>query len=264
MLTIQGTRKRRFVANIYILVAIARARIVLFFYYLCDCRCSLIFVVVVVVVTSLASGGFRLSHARLFFSCSTLIKRLMGEYKDDFGFSTSHTTRAPRAGEVEGVDYHFTNNTEMEQAIKDGEFLEHARVHANMYGTSKKAVHDVTDSCRICILDIDVQGVKQLMRSADEDMAEIEYIWLTAPSVDTLEERLRMRGTETEEKIQLRLKNAVIETDMASALPFDYRVVNDDADVAYRTLKGILDQRRAECANHRDKMKAAFAQAGRA
>ena len=96
----------------------------------------------------------------------------MAEFDGDFGFSTSHTTRAPRAGETEGVDYHFTTRDDMEQAVAGGEFLEHARVHANMYGTSKKAVHDVTDACRICILDIDVQGVEQLITQHKDLRAE--------------------------------------------------------------------------------------------
>ena len=96
----------------------------------------------------------------------------MAEFDGDFGFSTSHTTRAPRAGETEGVDYHFTTRDDMEQAVAGGEFLEHARVHANMYGTSKKAVHDVTDACRICILDIDVQGVEQLITQHKDLHAE--------------------------------------------------------------------------------------------
>ena len=88
---------------------------------------------------------------------STLIRRLMREFPEDFGFSVSHTTRGPRSGEKDGVDYHFTNNEDMLSMIKRGEFLEHAHVHNRIYGTSINAVADVTNNNRICILDIDVQ-----------------------------------------------------------------------------------------------------------
>lgn len=82
----------------------------------------------------------------------------MGEYPDRFGFSVSHTTRAPRHGEENGVHYHFTEKEKMQKEIEDGKFIETAFVHGNYYGTSIKAVEDVKEKGKICILDIDVQG----------------------------------------------------------------------------------------------------------
>ena len=88
----------------------------------------------------------------------TLLTRLMAEHPDSFGFSVSHTTRQPRAGEVDGVHYHFVKKEDMEAAITRGEFIEYARVHSNMYGTSVKAVEDVRAAGKTCLLDIDVQA----------------------------------------------------------------------------------------------------------
>ena len=88
----------------------------------------------------------------------TLLNRLMAEHPEDFGFSVSHTTRQPRAGEVDGVHYHFVKKEDMEEAITRGEFIEYARVHSNMYGTSVKGVEDVRAAGKTCLLDIDVQA----------------------------------------------------------------------------------------------------------
>ena len=88
---------------------------------------------------------------------STLINLLRKEFPDDFGFSVSHTTREPRAGEQDGVDYHFSNKPTMEVAISEGKFLESANVHGNLYGTSFEAIDSVAKQHRVCILDIDVQ-----------------------------------------------------------------------------------------------------------
>ena len=113
-----------------------------------------------ILTTHAVHVGISHGHLRSFVVAwfgSTLIKQLVKDYPGDFGFSTSHTTRCPREGEIEGVDYHFADKAEMETSIANGEFLEHAHVHANIYGTSKAAVHAVTDMCQICILDIDIQ-----------------------------------------------------------------------------------------------------------
>ena len=92
----------------------------------------------------------------------TLLNRLIAEHPDAFGFSVSHTTRQPRPGEVNGVHYHFVLKEDMEAAIKRGEFVEYARVHSNMYGTSIKGVEDVRAAGKTCLLDIDVQARARL------------------------------------------------------------------------------------------------------
>ncbi|KAJ1766136.1 guanylate kinase, partial [Coemansia sp. RSA 1824] len=97
---------------------------------------------------------------------STLLKRLFAEYPSEFGFSVSNTTRNPRAGEINGKDYHFLTRDEFIAAIDRNEFIEHAEFSGNMYGTTVRAVKDVADAGKTCILDIDVQGVK-LVKATD-------------------------------------------------------------------------------------------------
>nr|CAD7261769.1 unnamed protein product [Timema shepardi] len=132
---------------------------------------------------------------------STLIRRLFDEFPEQFGFSVSHTTRQPRPGEVDGKHYHFTTKETMKEAIARGEFLESAEFSNNLYGTSKKAVEEVTQSGHVCVLDIDVQGVKQVK---EKDINAI-YVFVSPPSLAELEKRLRGRNTETEESLQRRL-----------------------------------------------------------
>uniref|UniRef100_A0A8C5R3G9 guanylate kinase n=1 Tax=Leptobrachium leishanense TaxID=445787 RepID=A0A8C5R3G9_9ANUR len=135
---------------------------------------------------------------------STLLKMLLGDFDGLFGFSVSHTTRNPRPGESNGKDYHFVTREVMQKGIDNGEFIEHAVFSGNMYGTSKAAVRDVQARNQICILDIDMQGVKSIKRTDLNPM----YISIQPPSVETLEKRLRDRKTESEESLQKRLKAA--------------------------------------------------------
>ncbi|XAR68539.1 Guanylate kinase, partial [Bertholletia excelsa] len=167
----------------------------------------------------------------------TLISKLMKEFPSMFGFSVSHTTRAPRDKEIDGVHYHFTDRSVMEREIKDGKFLEFASVHGNLYGTSIEAVELVADAGKRCILDIDIQGARSVRASP----LEAVFIFICPPSFEELEKRLRERGTETEEQIQKRLQNAraELERGQSSGL-FDHILVNDDFDTCYENLKRIL------------------------
>lgn len=163
---------------------------------------------------------------------STLIKRLRADYPNGFGFSVSHTTRGPRVGESDGVDYHFTTHEDMEKKIAGNQMLEYAHVHKNVYGTSLQAVQEVIDEKKKCILDIDVQGVESVKKSAMH-LSSL-YIFLAPPSIQALEDRLRDRGTETEEKIQTRLNNAKKEMEYKDKPNFwDHVIVNDDVNRAY-------------------------------
>jgi guanylate kinase len=228
-----------------------------------------------------------------------------------FGFSVSHTTRGPRPGEEDGVHYHFVPREKMLEMIAAGEFIEHAevgvwpndsqfgsvagsaawavQVHTNFYGTSKAAVSSVSDSGRICILDIDIQGVKAVKALPDFGarcglyamaLAQVDqgrqcsacsFVFITAPNVEALEKRLRGRGTETEEKIQVfleatltrsaraandqqrssaaqwgRLKSAILQVRLKNALAeieygqapgnFEHVIVNDDLEIAFTQL----------------------------
>lgn len=167
----------------------------------------------------------------------TLIDKLRTEFPKLFGFSVSHTSRAPRPGEENGVHYHFTTAEKIVEDVAAGKFIEHAEVHGRHYGTSVAAVETVRDQGRICILDIDVQGC----RAARTKMLMAKYLFIAPPSVDELEKRLRGRGTEEEAAILTRLGNAQKEID-AKDEPglFDAVIINDNLDKAYLELKELL------------------------
>lgn len=151
----------------------------------------------------------------------TLIEMLKQEFPESFGFSVSHTTRQPRAGEQNDVHYHFVSVDAMQTDIKAGKFLEHANVHGNFYGTSIAAVEKVKRTGQICILDIDVQGCRQCRKVKLPGT----YVFVSPPSFEELEKRLRGRGTEDEEKIKKRLANAKGEIDARNESGlFDHQV----------------------------------------
>ncbi|XP_008786141.2 guanylate kinase 1-like [Phoenix dactylifera] len=167
----------------------------------------------------------------------TLISKLMKEFPTTFGFSVSHTTRAPREKEIDGVHYHFTERSTMEKEIRDGKFLESALVHGNLYGTSIEAVEAVAEAGKRCILDIDVQGARSVRSSSLEAL----FIFIRPPSFEELEKRLRSRRTETEEQVQKRLRNARAELEEGKSLGlFDHILVNDDLETCYENLKKLL------------------------
>ncbi|KNA07494.1 hypothetical protein SOVF_171200 [Spinacia oleracea] len=167
----------------------------------------------------------------------TLIAKLMKEFPSMFGFSVSHTTRAPREKETNGIHYHFTERNVMEEDIKDEKFLEFAQVHGNLYGTSVESVEVVADAGKRCILDIDVQGAKSVRASSLDAI----FIFICPPSYEDLEKRLRFRGTETEDQLQKRLRNAKGELEQGrSPGLFDHVLINDDLDACYLTLKNLL------------------------
>lgn len=169
---------------------------------------------------------------------STLLKKLFQDFPDAFGFSVSHTTRGPRAGEQDGIDYHFVTRELMQEEIAKNNFVEYAEFANKMYGTSKKSIKDVLESNRICILDVDEQGVKNLKKLDD---MPAKFIFISPPSIEELQTRLKSRGTETEETLKNRMNTA------SSAIEFskkngsyDSVIVNDDLDKAYNDLKIFL------------------------
>ncbi|XP_028016279.1 guanylate kinase isoform X3 [Eptesicus fuscus] len=173
---------------------------------------------------------------------STLLKRLLQEHGSIFGFSVSHTTRDPRPGEENGKDYYFVTREVMQRDIAAGDFIEHAEFSGNLYGTSKAAVRVVQAMNRICVLDVDLQGVRNLKKT---DLRPI-YIFVQPPSLEVLapqEQRLRQRNTETEESLAKRLVAA--QADMESSKEpglFDLIIVNDNLDKAYWSLKEALSE----------------------
>ncbi|GLT96055.1 hypothetical protein SLE2022_137040 [Rubroshorea leprosula] len=178
----------------------------------------------------------------------TLISMLMEQFPSMFGFSVSHTTRAPRNKEKDGVHYHFTERSVMEKEIRDGKFLESAEVHGNLYGTSIEAVEAVADSGKRCILDIDVQGAGQVKASSLEAI----FIFICPPSMEKLEQRLRARGTETEEQILNRLRNAEPEIKQGKSPDiFNHILYNDNLNECYEKLKEHLGLDGSAAGNHK-------------
>lgn len=176
---------------------------------------------------------------------STLLKKLFAAHPDLFGFSVSHTTRKPRAGEEDGVHYHFTTIENFEKMIADNAFEEHARFGGNYYGSSRQAVSAVANGQgksidgspaqgeRICVFDIEMEGVKQLKKSR----LNPRICFIQPPDVKTLEERLRGRGTDSEDAIQKRLAQAKNEIEYCKTDgKNDKVVINDDLDRAYKDL----------------------------
>ncbi|ERL85182.1 guanylate kinase [Dendroctonus ponderosae] len=168
---------------------------------------------------------------------STLVTRMMQEFPEKFGFSVSHTTRKPRAGETDGKHYHFTSKEEMQKSIDDGKFIETATFSGNMYGTSWESVEAVAKHGKVCVLDIDVQGVKQIKKTSFKPW----YIFVEPPSMEELESRLRARNTESEESLNQRLTVAREELLYGrSPKAFDVIITNDNLDHAYDSLKAFL------------------------
>lgn len=168
---------------------------------------------------------------------STLVGKMMQVFPEKFGFSVSHTTRNPRTGEADGKHYHFTTKDEMEKAIKEGKFIESATFSGNLYGTSKKSVDTVTQEGKVCVLDIDVQGVKQIMKTTFKPW----FIFVEPPSLEELESRLRARNTESEDSLKQRLKVAEEEL-IFGKTPGNFHLIitNDNLDHAFEQLKIFL------------------------
>lgn len=168
---------------------------------------------------------------------STLLSRLLLEHPDKFGFSVSHTTRKPRQGEVNGKHYYFTDRAAFQRAIDNGEFLETAEYNSNLYGTSRNAVLEVLKHGKVSILDIEIQGVKQVKQT---DLNAL-MIFINPPSMEVLENRLRARNTESHQTLARRLD--IAKGEIAYGLTpnnFDHVLLNDDLDRAYKELITIL------------------------
>ena len=166
---------------------------------------------------------------------STLLKEV---YKDisDYYFSISTTTRAPRVGEKNGVDYFFVTKEEFEADIKNDDFLEYAKVHDNYYGTSLKPINKALDEGKLVIFDIDVQG-HEIVR--DKLSSIVTSVFITTPSLEILETRLNSRNTDSVEIIEKRIKNAKGEVEYFQ--DYDYLIINDDLEIAAKQLVCIAN-----------------------
>ncbi|MBR3732331.1 MAG: guanylate kinase [Spirochaetales bacterium] len=164
---------------------------------------------------------------------SSLLKRLLANHSN-LRFSVSTTTRQPRVGEQDGIDYNFVTQEQFLSDIDKDLFLEWAVVHDNYYGTSKTQIQTMTDSGLDVILDIDVQGSQNLMK---KNIGGI-YIFIAPPSIDELRKRLNGRGTDSADVIATRLKNA--EKEMSFMDKYPNIVINDDLEEAYKKLENII------------------------
>ena len=165
---------------------------------------------------------------------TSLARSVCEELGDKAYFSISTTTRPMREGEKNGVDYFFITKEEFLKDIEDGYFLEWAEVHGNFYGTSKKQIDEALKEGKIVFLDIDVQG-HEAVRKAYEDI--VTSVFVTTKNKYILFERLKKRGTETEESLEVRLINAMHE--MKKIPEYDYLLINDDFDEAKKFLNAV-------------------------
>jgi guanylate kinase len=164
---------------------------------------------------------------------TSLVKALM-EREPELRFSVSYTTRAPRANEIEGRDYHFIAPDEFQRMIERGEFLEHAQVFDNFYGTGRAAVREALMAGKLLLLEIDWQGARQVRAS----MPAAHSIFILPPTRRALEERLTARSTDSPEVIRRRLQDA--QRDIAHWIEFDYVVINDGFERAVSDFQAIV------------------------
>lgn len=168
---------------------------------------------------------------------TSLVKALL-EKTNDIKVSVSHTTRASRDGEIDGKDYNFVSQETFKNLINQNAFLEHAQVFDNFYGTSQAWVEQELKEGQDVILEIDWQGAKQIR----QQMPETTSVFILPPSHDELLRRLTGRGTDSEEIIQKRMKDA--EKEISHYGEFDYLIINDDFDTALLELQSIVLARR--------------------
>jgi guanylate kinase len=166
---------------------------------------------------------------------TTLTRRLRESFPA-LRFSVSHTTRKPRSNEIDGKDYHFVDRAQFDALVGADAFVEWAEVHGNCYGTSRLEIDRARQDpeCAGMIFDIDYQGARQI-RAKQPDVVTI---FILPPSMDELLKRLRGRASETEEVVKKRVQAAQIEIEHYGF--FDYLVVNDDLETAFKHLEGIV------------------------
>jgi guanylate kinase len=164
----------------------------------------------------------------------TSVTRRAMERLPELCFSVSCTTRGQRAGEQDGVDYFFLDAEEFKDRLSRQEFLEHAEVHGNLYGTLRGQVETAVAAGKVVLLDIDVQGARQVRAGG----ADAVFVFMLPPSPDELERRLRGRATDSEEVISGRLITA--RSEMSEAPDYDYLIVNDVLDEAVDDLLGVV------------------------
>ncbi len=164
----------------------------------------------------------------------TSLCRALTDSLDNLVHSISYTTRAPRPGEMDGRDYFFVTAERFQQMIEAGDFAEWARVHENLYGTSRRVLDDIRAKGIDVILDIDTQGARQIK----EKYGDAVFVFILPPSLDILEERLRNRKSDHEEEIAKRMRRA--RDEIREYGRYDYIIVNRDFDRALGELRSLV------------------------
>ena len=165
----------------------------------------------------------------------TVIEKLRKE-DSSLGFSVSATTRAPREGEINGVNYHFVSREQFEEMINNGEMIEYTCYNGNFYGTPKSSVEDVISRGFNIILDIEVEGAANMKK----EFPQATSIFILPPDIETLYDRLKGRGTEDEETINKRIARAREELEFQHN--YDFRVINDTVDEAVAEIRNIISE----------------------
>ncbi|MFQ3248324.1 guanylate kinase [Glaciecola sp.] len=186
---------------------------------------------------------------------STLIKEILRKSSDEnrMQLSVSHTTRAPRKGEQNGVEYHFVDHTEFESMIQQDAFYEYAEVFGNYYGTSKAAISDKLQQGIDIFLDIDWQGARQVKKQNPDVIS----IFIMPPSVEALQARLSGRGQDSDEVIAKRMAEA--QSEISHYDEFDFVIVNDHLETAHKEFESIITAQRTRLDNQQIRHDSLFA-----
>ena len=176
----------------------------------------------------------------------TIMKELMKKYADSYALSISATTRNPRPGETDGVEYFFRTKEQFEQMIKDDALIEYAQFVGNYYGTPKAYVEEQLEAGKDVILEIEIQGALKVK----EKFPDTLLLFVTPPSAGELERRLRGRGTETDEVIKSRLKRAVEEAEFMDR--YDYILVNDELETCVREMHELIQAQRHKTSQNQE------------
>lgn len=163
----------------------------------------------------------------------TICKSLLSKHPE-LNLSVSATTRSPRQGEVEGINYYFMTKDDFKEKIKDGDFLEYAEVYDNYYGTPKSNVEEILNQGKDVILEIDIQGALKVKENCDSGI----FIFILPPSMEELKQRIIKRGSETPESLMKRFKSAYKEINYVSR--YNYAVVNDEVEKATEKIEAII------------------------
>lgn len=186
----------------------------------------------------------------------TVCKEILNRNKEII-YSISATTRSPRPGEEDGVNYFFIDDEKFKSMIEKDEFLEYAHVHTNYYGTPKELVTDKVEDGEIVLLEIDVQGALQIKKNYSEAV----FIFLLPPTMEELKDRITKRGTESEEDINRRYENAFKELDFVGK--YDYFVINDKVEQAVLDIESIIKAERLRVKRHSNIKEKVIAKGGK-